>query len=197
MGQIRGFFRSDFSAFGAPAPKALKSDLKKPRICLIWGQSDPLWSQTYHPWLLVTSECRGQSVSHPGHYSHRSRLTQHWPQQTDQRHDSRRVRSVSKVGQIFPNGKIRHLFKFDFSAFWLGNVLKSHLKKSRIGLIWGQSSPPLAQIWHLFPWVTKTSQSVRLKWQRVQFTWTKFSWQVLSLSHTYLSNHPPCKCLWQ
>ena len=30
MGQIRGFFRSDFSAFGAPAPNALKSDLKSP-----------------------------------------------------------------------------------------------------------------------------------------------------------------------
>ena len=28
---------------------ALKSDLKKPRICPIWGQSDPFWSQTYHP----------------------------------------------------------------------------------------------------------------------------------------------------
>ena len=34
----------------AGAPNALKSDLKKPRICPIWGQSDPLWSQTYHPW---------------------------------------------------------------------------------------------------------------------------------------------------
>ena len=51
IGQIRDFFRSDFSAFGAPAPYALKSDLKKPRICPIWGQSDPLWSQTYHPWM--------------------------------------------------------------------------------------------------------------------------------------------------
>ena len=28
----------------------LKS-LKKSQICPIWGQSDPLWSQTYHPWL--------------------------------------------------------------------------------------------------------------------------------------------------
>ena len=50
MGQIRGFFRSNFSAFGTGAPNALKSDLKKPRICPIWGQSDPIWSQTYHPW---------------------------------------------------------------------------------------------------------------------------------------------------
>ena len=30
---------------------ALKSDLKKPRICPIWGQSDPLWGLTYHPWI--------------------------------------------------------------------------------------------------------------------------------------------------
>ena len=51
IGQIRDFFRSDFSAFGAGAPNTLKSDLKKPRICPIWGQSDPLWSQTSHPWL--------------------------------------------------------------------------------------------------------------------------------------------------
>ena len=29
--------------------RGLKSDMKKPRICPIWGQSDPLWSQTYHP----------------------------------------------------------------------------------------------------------------------------------------------------
>ena len=46
LGQIRGFFRSDFSAFGAPAPNALKCDLKKSRICPICGQSDPIWSQT-------------------------------------------------------------------------------------------------------------------------------------------------------
>jgi len=33
MGQIWVFFRSDFSAFGAGAPNALESDLKKPLIC--------------------------------------------------------------------------------------------------------------------------------------------------------------------
>ena len=49
MGQIRGFFRSDFSAFGAESPNALKSDLKKSRICPIWDHSDPLWRQIYHP----------------------------------------------------------------------------------------------------------------------------------------------------
>ena len=55
MGQIRGFFRSDFSALGAGAPNALESDLKKPRICPIWGQSHPLWSQTYHLCIKLTS----------------------------------------------------------------------------------------------------------------------------------------------
>ena len=54
MGQIRWFFRSDFSTFGAITPNALKSDLKKPRICPIWDQSDPLWRQTYHPRWRVT-----------------------------------------------------------------------------------------------------------------------------------------------
>ena len=33
---------------------ALKSDLKKPRIRPIWGQSHLLWSQTYHPWFNIT-----------------------------------------------------------------------------------------------------------------------------------------------
>ena len=31
---------------------ALKPDLEKPRICPILGQSDPIRSQTYHPWLV-------------------------------------------------------------------------------------------------------------------------------------------------
>ena len=34
MGQIRDFFKSDFSTFGS---------------IWKWSQSDPLWSQTYHP----------------------------------------------------------------------------------------------------------------------------------------------------
>ena len=38
----------------AGAPNALKSDPKKPRICPIWGKSDPLWSQTYHPYSYTT-----------------------------------------------------------------------------------------------------------------------------------------------
>ena len=42
---------SDFSTFGSIDPNVLKSDMKKSRICLIWGQSDPLWSQIYHPLL--------------------------------------------------------------------------------------------------------------------------------------------------
>ena len=54
MGQIRYFFISDFSTFCSIEPNEPKSDLKKSRTCPIWGlsdrgQSDPLWSQTYHP----------------------------------------------------------------------------------------------------------------------------------------------------
>ena len=44
MGQIRDFFRST-------SQNVLKSNLKRSLICPICGQSDPLWSQTYHPWL--------------------------------------------------------------------------------------------------------------------------------------------------
>ena len=43
IGQIRDFFRSDL-------PNVLKSDLKKSRFVQFEVQSDPLWSQTYHPW---------------------------------------------------------------------------------------------------------------------------------------------------
>ena len=39
MEQIQDFFRSDFSE------NVLKSDLRKSRICPIWGQSEPLWAQ--------------------------------------------------------------------------------------------------------------------------------------------------------
>ena len=35
---------------------ALKSDLKKSRICTICGQTDPLWSQTYHPWAKLKTD---------------------------------------------------------------------------------------------------------------------------------------------
>ena len=44
-----GLFQIRFQYIWRGAPNALKSDLKKPRICPIWGQSDQLWSQTYHP----------------------------------------------------------------------------------------------------------------------------------------------------
>ena len=37
MGQIRDFFRSDLSTFGAGRQNVLKYDLKKSRICPIWG----------------------------------------------------------------------------------------------------------------------------------------------------------------
>ena len=41
----------------------LKSNLKKSRICPIWGQSDPIWSQTYHPWRPVS---RPNDIFNPG-----------------------------------------------------------------------------------------------------------------------------------
>ena len=55
-----GAFQIWFQCIWRPAPNALKSDLKKPRICPIWAQSDPLWSQTYHPWLKPTVIMRAE-----------------------------------------------------------------------------------------------------------------------------------------
>ena len=52
------------SKVGQIGPKSVKSGAfsdqislhpKKPRICPIWRQSDPLWNQTYHPWMSVKS----------------------------------------------------------------------------------------------------------------------------------------------
>ena len=39
-------------------PNVLKSDMKKSRICPIWGQSDQLWSQTYNPcfWVIMIGQ---------------------------------------------------------------------------------------------------------------------------------------------
>ena len=48
-----GLFQIRFQCIWRDAPNALKSDLKTPQICPIWGQSDPLCSQTYHPWHIV------------------------------------------------------------------------------------------------------------------------------------------------
>ena len=39
----------------------LKFDMKKPRICPIWGHSDPLCSQTWHPWLGFCAEATMRS----------------------------------------------------------------------------------------------------------------------------------------
>ena len=44
-----GLFQIRFQCIWRPAPNALKSDRKKPRICPIWGQFD----QTYHPWIIL------------------------------------------------------------------------------------------------------------------------------------------------
>ena len=54
MGQIW-----TFSDQISTEPNVLKSDLKKSRICPIWGKSDPLWSQTYHPCLILTPKDGG------------------------------------------------------------------------------------------------------------------------------------------
>ena len=43
-----GAFSNQISVHLAPGPG------KRPRICPIWGESDPLWSQNYHPWMAVT-----------------------------------------------------------------------------------------------------------------------------------------------
>ena len=64
----------------------LKSDLKKSRICPIWGQSDLLWSQTYHPWhhhnlraaVPVSERCCSHIAGTRGH----SRPRRGWSSQT-------------------------------------------------------------------------------------------------------------------
>ena len=48
-GQIRGFFRSDFSTFGSLSQMYLNLIWKSPGFVQFGVQSDPLWSQTYHP----------------------------------------------------------------------------------------------------------------------------------------------------
>ena len=50
---------------------ALKSDLKKPGICPIRGQSDPLWSQTYHPRCVSSAPlCSPLSHHYPSPHHH-------------------------------------------------------------------------------------------------------------------------------
>ena len=62
-----GLFQIRFQCIWRPAPNALKSDLIKSRICPIWGQSDPLWSQTYHPWVPAVFTRRFVYGSHHAH----------------------------------------------------------------------------------------------------------------------------------
>ena len=51
-----GTFSDQISVhFGAQRQNVLKSDLKKSRICPIWGHSDPFWVQIYSP------SCQGES----------------------------------------------------------------------------------------------------------------------------------------
>ena len=51
MGQIRDFFRSDFSTFGSMSQMYWYLIWKSPGFVQFGVQyDDPLWSQTYHPW---------------------------------------------------------------------------------------------------------------------------------------------------
>ena len=53
-GHFQNVLKSDLEKSRICEPNVLKSDLKKSRICPIWGQSDPLLSQTYHPCYMVS-----------------------------------------------------------------------------------------------------------------------------------------------
>ena len=46
----------DLSHLGPIEPNVQKSDLKKCRICPIWGQSAPLWAQIWSPWTEASKE---------------------------------------------------------------------------------------------------------------------------------------------
>ena len=50
-----GLFQIRFQYIWLYEPNVLKCDLKKSWICPILGQSEPIWSQTYHPCMTVTS----------------------------------------------------------------------------------------------------------------------------------------------
>ena len=57
-GTNSGLFQIRFQYILAVRQNVLKSDLKKSRICLIWGQSDPFWVQIWwarphNPWVLL------------------------------------------------------------------------------------------------------------------------------------------------
>ena len=42
-------FKISFSTFWLAEPKCTETDLKKPTICPIWDQSDPIWMPNWHP----------------------------------------------------------------------------------------------------------------------------------------------------
>ena len=52
--QIQDFSDQISVHFGSTSQNERKSDLKKSRICPIWGQSDPLWVQIWHPCTIIT-----------------------------------------------------------------------------------------------------------------------------------------------
>jgi len=83
----------------------------------IWFQSDPLWAQIWHPYLLnkhkiVLRKCHLLAVQKRGNRLY-VRLTALW-QTLYRKTSSRNVRDVTKLGQIGTN---LGLFKISFSTF--------------------------------------------------------------------------------
>ena len=48
LGQIRDLFRSDFRTFWLAKPKYTEIYSEKSQICPFWGQSGPLYNQSWH-----------------------------------------------------------------------------------------------------------------------------------------------------
>ena len=51
--QVQDSIAVHFGSESSESQNLLESDLKKSQICPIWGQSDPLWSQTWYDWSVV------------------------------------------------------------------------------------------------------------------------------------------------
>ena len=63
LGQIRDFFRSDFSTFGSYEPNVLISYLKKSRMYPISSPSDPLWALILTPLSYLRRQNRDTPVN--------------------------------------------------------------------------------------------------------------------------------------
>ena len=54
MGQIRDLFQIRYCSFWSPERNVLNLIWTNPCICPIWGQTDPLWAQSWSTWFKVT-----------------------------------------------------------------------------------------------------------------------------------------------